>query len=109
MNSIWIGKHAVDQFAARVLGMDSTTLAGPERDAIYRTLRALYHRSAPLNDRDRKQYPAKQKPGNEFRKCVYTQKDKEVFIVLVIAPDNTHSSGAMKLVTVVKVGERTRS
>lgn len=105
MNSIWIGWHAVDQYAERVWQCDHTTLTKEQRDIIRQRLYGAYRRSVIVTEQECRALGlySKDKPGQERRLCTVRAGSKFVKIVLIIGPDDTHKSGAMKLITVIAV------
>lgn len=105
MKSIWIGVHAIEQFAARVERQDVASLTKLDRERIRLALLDLYRNSVLLDDSDRRYRRSKTRPGEQQRLCHYEYNARRLPVVLICAPDNTHNSGALKLVTVIKVKE----
>lgn len=105
--SIWIGDHAVKQYASRVEQTDPANLTKEDRIRITKHLLSLYQRSKELteSDRVRLKIPSKTKLGQNRYFCTLMQGGKRITVVLVCAFDDAHRSQAYKLVTVYKVKE----
>jgi hypothetical protein len=73
--SVWIGDHAVRQYAARVEQSDPATLAKEDRIRITKLLLAFYQRAQVLTEANRAELklPSKTKPGQERYFCTVNQ------------------------------------
>lgn len=108
MKSIWIGIHAIKQYAARVEQRDPETLTADDKLTIKGKLLEFYQHSKQLDEQALRKvgYRGRAKPGNLYYVCAFRQDKKRVVLVLICGSDDAHHSGAIKLVTVVKVQHR---
>lgn len=104
MKSVWIGVHAIEQYARRVERRDPATLTKDERLAIRGHLLELYRRSKDL--REVTNARGRVKPGQVRRLCALRFNGRLVLLVLVCAPDDKHHSHAYKMVTVYTLHHR---
>lgn len=107
-NSIWISKHAIERYAARIEGV-TDNLDSFDTARIRGRLLAAYQASEIITDamRTKLGVRTKRKPGHEQRLATVHHNNVHYWVLLVCAPDNRHASGAMQLVTVYKVGVKT--
>jgi hypothetical protein len=108
MISIWIGTHAIKQYAARVAGRDPETLTKDERARIQKRLLTLYKNSRAVTDTDRAELhiPGNNKHNQSFHLCTVSFSGKCVTVLLICGFDDAHNSQALKLITVIKLRER---